>query len=525
MMKLLLAFLSLPWLLICSYAETIVIYHTSDVHGAYSARQAAWGSTVSARSIGGFPALSSLLKKEKNPYLVLDSGDMFMGTPEGYFSRGMASVALMNKLGYKAAVVGNHDFDYGEENLKKLVSSAAFAVLGADVYVKETGKHADYLKPYVMVEAGGRKIGVLGIASRNTYDYTMRENVERLRFSDEAEEAEKWVPEMRKAGAEVVVLLSHSGLNGGFNSRKVDLSGWEPDGEAQASGTLYIARRVKGIDVALGGHFHSGSRKGYHDKISGTFFAESYTELSCVSRVELEFDDKTGKFAGAKGRLVNLWTDETGEDPETAAVLKPFADLVRGEMDAVLGETLVDLTEPKKLDSPMGNWITDVMRKAAGADAAFHITDGTRAEIPRGKITLRHLYETMPFDNALVAMDLKGEDLVDLMRANLTPEMSHMQISGMKVVYSVQSPGAIADVKLYIGGKPVDPKAVYRVVTYSYLASGRPGGEVFTRGTNILDTRLHIRDLLVKEARTNSPLTLPEGGRIIRLDGTRKAKI
>lgn len=501
-----------------SYAKTIVIYHTSDVHGAYSARPAAWDSENSSRYIGGFPALSSLVRKEKNPYILLDSGDMFMGTPEGYFTKGMASIALMNKMGYKAVVVGNHDYDYGEENLKKLASSAAFAFLGADVYLKDTGKHVDYLKPYVVVEAGGKKIGVLGIATKNTFNYTMKENVEKLRFSDEAEEAAKWVPEIKKAGADVVVALVHSGISENFTSRKFDPSGWVPGKEEAGSGPIAIARRAGGIDVVLGGHFHAGAVKGYHDGKSGAFFFESYTELSCVSRVELDFDDRTGRFTGARGRLVNLWTDETGEDPEVAAVLKPFVDGVSGEMDRVIGESLADLTEPAGLDSTMGNWITDVMRKAVKADVAFHITYGTRADIPRGKITLRQLYRTMPFDNALVAMDLKGKYLIELMRRNLKADMSLMQVSGMKVFYRAGPSGKIGEIRLYVGDRPVDPDATYRVVTYSYLASGRSRGEVFTRGSNMWDTRIHIRDLLINEVRSNSPVTMPEGGRIVKLE-------
>ena len=98
--------------LIPAGASTVSVYHTSDVHGWYSARPAKWDPANSTRTIGGFAALSSLLKSEKNPYILLDSGDMFQGTPEGNYSKGMASVVLMNKLGYAAADVGNHDYDY-----------------------------------------------------------------------------------------------------------------------------------------------------------------------------------------------------------------------------------------------------------------------------------------------------------------------------------------------------------------------------------------------------------------------------
>ena len=152
---------------------TISVYHTSDVHGWYSSRSAKWDKENSTRAIGGFPALSALVKKEKNPWLLLDSGDMFQGTPEGNFTKGMATVALMNRLGYSAALVGNHDYDYGEESLKAMVSSASFAMLGANVYRKEDGKSASYLRPYTIVERAGKKIAVLGLAGKHTATSTL----------------------------------------------------------------------------------------------------------------------------------------------------------------------------------------------------------------------------------------------------------------------------------------------------------------------------------------------------------------
>ncbi|MBU2530043.1 MAG: metallophosphoesterase, partial [Elusimicrobia bacterium] len=93
-------------------AEIISVYNTTDVHGWYFSKPARWNKENPTREIGGFPALSSLLKKEKNPYILLDSGDIFQGTPEGNLTKGNASIALMNYLGYSAVTIGNHEYDY-----------------------------------------------------------------------------------------------------------------------------------------------------------------------------------------------------------------------------------------------------------------------------------------------------------------------------------------------------------------------------------------------------------------------------
>ena len=131
-------------------AEIISVYNTTDVHGWYFSRPARWNKADPKREIGGFSALSALLKKEKNPYILLDSGDMFQGTPEGNFTKGNASIALMNYLGYSAVTIGNHEYDYSEKNVKYLVKKAKFPFLGANVYYKKDGKSAEYLKPYTI---------------------------------------------------------------------------------------------------------------------------------------------------------------------------------------------------------------------------------------------------------------------------------------------------------------------------------------------------------------------------------------
>lgn len=517
------AFFILQAFFVFSRAETIVIYHTSDVHGSYSSRPASWNRKNPSRRIGGFAALSALVKKEKKPYMLLDSGDWFQGTPEGNFTKGVASVALMNKLGYKASAVGNHDYDYGEENLKSLVSSAKFAFLGANIYRKDTGVRVDYIKPYAIFEVGGKKIGVLGISNSDTVHTSVPTYVRHLAFGNEEEETARWVPEIKRKGADAVIVLAHAGMGGKFAPRRISLSGWVPGKNDAARGTVAIARSVPGIAAVLGGHRHSGTVEGYHDRKSATLLVESYSGLSAVSRVELEFDDETGRFTGAESRLVDLWVDETGEDKEVLETLKPFSDKLRAKMGRVVGETEVDLLRNSgDADSVIGNWVTDVMRKAGAADVAFENTYGIRADILKGKITFSQLYHALPFDDpTLVTLELSGKQLVELMRQNLSGGKSMMQVSGVKVRYNTAKDGRVKDVRLFAGGKPVGEKDVLRVATDSYLVTGGTGGRVFAEGKKINDTLVPIRDVVEKELEKSFPVRMPEGGRIIRERGRR----
>lgn len=504
-------------LLLCaaaSYAAKVAVYHTSDVHGWYSARPALWDKENSTRTIGGFPALASLLAREELPYLLLDSGDMFQGTPEGILTKGMASAVLMNQLGYAAAVPGNHDYDYGEAPLKAMVSSAAFAMLGANVYVKGTGAPAPYLKPYVVLERGGRKIAVLGLMNGYTSTLTFPPYVKHLEFRDEAAAAARLLPELKKAGADAVIAIAHLGLSDELSLKRLDISTWTFPADG---GTLRVARGAPGIDLILGGHNHAAFLKGWRDPVSGTWLGESGYGLSYVTRAELDFDDGTAKLKGIKVENLPLWTDETGEDPAVIKTVAGFGADVEREMGQAVGAALGDLGfSPEGLDSAIGNWGCDVTRAAAGTDLAFQNTKGIRSEIRKGEVRLRDLYQAVPFDNTVVTMRLTGAQIKRMLADNIYNGRSLMQVSGLEVAFKGVS-GRPAEVRIYRGGREIGDAEEFTVATNSYLAGGGDGGGVFSNGKDLKDTLLPVRDMLI-DAFKAGPVSPPATGRIRRLE-------
>ena len=500
-------------------AKTISIYHTSDVHGWYSDRPAKWDKENSTRAIGGFAALSSLLKTEKNPYILLDSGDMFQGTPEGNFTKGMSSIVLMNQLGYSAGLAGNHDYDYNEANFKTLVSSAAFPILGANVYVKATGKHVGYLKPYVIIERAGKRIAVLGITGEHTSHSTLPVNVAHLTFASEREETAKWMEEIRTRKPDAVVVLTHIGINGNFIGKKVDLSTITLTVEETdyRHGTVQIARAAKTAAVVIGGHNHTGLLKGYFDKPSSTLIAESFQELTHVTKVDLDFDDATGEFKSARAELLPLWTDKTGQDSEVLKTISALSVGVDEEMDKVVSETAVDLSfSPEGLDSSIGSWMTDAMRRQAGTDLAFQNTAGIRAGFNKGRIKMRDVYQIMPFENTLVTLTMTGSQLLELVRDNLHHDRSNLQVSGLSVKFHESPDDKILEIRLEKGGKKIEPKDKFSVVTSNYMTTGGTGGRMFTKAGNLQDTLRTVRDALITDLKENPITTAPPGGRITR---------
>lgn len=498
-----------------AWSLTISVYHTSDVHGWYYSRPAKWDKENSTRTIGGFPALSALVQADKNPKLLLDSGDTFQGTPEGTLTKGLATVTMMNHLGYSAAAVGNHDYDYSEANLREMVKQSKFPWLGANLYVKETGKAPDYVLPYKMVTAGGKRIAVIGILGEHTVTSTLPLNVKHLEFRSETAEAARWTKEVReKENPDAVLILAHNGLGAPHG---MDMTAWTPTEAHASSGTLGIAR-ASGADVVFGGHIHASLPGGYRDPVSGALLVESGSSLTHVSRVTLDFDDKTGKLKATAVELVPLWTDLTGEDQAAIAKLKVFSAQVDAEMGRRVSESAVDLGKSADgTDSPIGNWFADAMRRQSGADIAFQNTSGIRAEMKAGTITVRDVFQVMPFENTLVKLTLTGEQLRRLMADNFPNGFSKLQVSGLNV--TVKKPyDDPASVTLERNGKPVADADKFSVATNNYLTTGGTGGRVFSEDAKAEDTMQPIREVLMKDIADNPVRALPAGGRIVRLD-------
>jgi 2',3'-cyclic-nucleotide 2'-phosphodiesterase (5'-nucleotidase family) len=340
--------------------------------------------------------------------------------------------------------------------------------------------------------------------------------VRHLEFRDEASEAAARLPEIKKLNPDAVILLIHRGITEDLSVRSVDVSTWTFEGLG-AHSALLVARAAPGVDLVLGGHHHTSLLKGYHDPVSGAVLGESGYGLSSVTRAELEFDDATGKLTGVRAAILPLWVDQTGEDAGVLKAIAGFSARVEAEMGQVIGRAKTDLLfSPERLDSGIGNWVSDVTREATGAQLAFQNTGALRAELRRGEVRLRDLYQAMPFDNNLITMRLTGAQVRRLLADNLVGPKSFMQISGLQVEFKPGPGREPALLRVKYRGKEVKDAQEFTIVTNDYLAGGGTGGAVFAGGKDIKDTMLPMRDALLK-AFKKSPVSAPPTGRIKRL--------
>ncbi len=507
------ALVMLPTATVAAEPRRFVVFHTSDVHGFLASRlEPVVGGT--ARRVGGMAALTALVASERLPHVLVDSGDWYQGTPEGNLTRGAAVVTAMNLAGYTTAALGNHEFDYGEPNVRQLVAAASFPVLGANIVSRATGTRLPYLKASTTTTVAGVSVAFVGVITHHTATATLPQHVAHLEFTDEVVAAREATAEARKAGAEVVVVLSHCGLAPSRARQRLSPSALVLTAEDLAyRGDLAIARGAD-ADLVLGGHMHTGLTGPWVDPESGVPIVQSEANLVSVSRLEIAVTDSGPRRVTVTGRLVDLEVAVTGEDPKVKAHVEKTAREVGAALDEVIGRAneAVARIEPG-FDSPLGSWVADTMRAAASADVAVQNSYGVRADIPAGNITRRTLYEVYPFENTLIVVEMTGAALRRLVLDNLQADRSAIQLSGAHVRFR---PGDREALTITVGARPLDLSARYRVATNSYLANGGTGGAAMAGCPQTPDPR-NVRELLEAAVRRDRGLVPPPSGRFERM--------
>lgn len=472
----------------------LTILHINDFHGRllpYIVR-----SISEKIPVSGFAYLAQLINEErsKNPEgtILLSAGDMFQGTPQSNIFRGEPVVEIMNLLNFDAMAIGNHEFDWGQETLQKLVSLSKFPYLSANIFDKD-GKYLPYLKPYIILERKGLKIAVIGLTTPETAYITKPDYVQNLVFKNPEEVLPRIIDEVRNKGANLVVVLSHLGFDADKN----------------------LAEKVSGIDVIIGGHSHTVvinpaivrgviiTQAGYNGIYLGVLELKIQPDTNMILGYTKENELKT-VFAGPENKF----------DEKVAQIIDKYNNQLKEEFAKVVGETLVDLVRNYNEESNVGNVICDAMREATSADIAFQNSGGIRTDINKGPITMELVYTLLPFDNVLVVMDLTGAQILKLLEQSATLEKGILQQSGLKVKYDMTKPKGQRVLEVFVGDKPLELDKVYKVVTNDFLAAGGDNFVTFKEGKNLVYGDM-LRDVFIEYLKKHSPISPKIEGRSI----------
>ncbi len=533
---------------------------TNDLHGHIAPEPARFMNPAFPPPLGGAASAATYIKRIREeaaaagePVLLVDVGDMFQGTPIGNTTEGAAVVEYFNAIGYDFAVPGNHDFDLGRDVTERLARQSNFPWLSANVMDATTGEVVDWLRPTLMLDLAGVKVGVIGITTPATARMSFPENIKGLDFKPMPETIARHRDELRAQGADLIFLAIHEGLP--YDPKE----GWEKIAGRQAAaaaGTedggadivqdqpvtyganasyggmnlMELVNEVPGIDFAVGGHTHRGYQEPWIDPMNHTLCFESFGNGSSLGHAILLVDRATGTLIGwdrahDAGTLITLFEDEIIPDPEFTEVLRPHVEATQAEMARPIGQTAVALTRGGPGANLVGNVVTDAMREHFDADFAFQNLGGLRADLPPGPITAGDLFSVSPFQNELVLFKLDGRMLRRIIEAKVLGDSEGLCVSGVKVAFDPGRPDWDKVVLLEVGGKPWSPDAQYTAVCTNFLLEGNSGLDMLTTippedvtPTQVVDTEAVERYIV-----RNSPLRPTLDGRWTEQRGAAQA--
>jgi 2',3'-cyclic-nucleotide 2'-phosphodiesterase (5'-nucleotidase family) len=407
----------------------IIIFHFNDVHG----------------KIDNFAKVASIVERERrgggDVYLFC-AGDNFTGNPviDQYQPPGEPMLVLLNRLGLDVMTPGNHEFDFGLDNLTRFTAQARFPMLSANIRAPR-GVLPKLQPSLVLKTKDGVRIAVFGLIqteAESGLPSTHPDRVRGLRFSEPLQEAMKF-RKLRK-GNHVFLALTHLG----FDIDRV------------------LAERMPQLDAIIGGHSHT--RIDPAEMVNGVLIAQAGSDNRFLGRVELRI--RGGRVVEKKGTLIDLkeWREE---DPEIKAMIARFNQ--NPAFERVIAETPFALEGKDAL----GSLMTDAMRTIHGLDVAFQNEGGIRLRRLDEKITLKDVYTLDPFGNQVVEIAMTAEEIRGLIRDSFGKGNEiDLQVSGLSYTVRTESDLRIKEIDLRApDGRPLPEGRTYKVGVSSYVAS------------------------------------------------------
>ncbi|WP_428688281.1 bifunctional metallophosphatase/5'-nucleotidase [Roseibium sp.] len=490
-----------------AYADySLTILHTNDFHSRIEPINK-YDSTCKAednaegKCFGGTARLDTIIKERRaasNNSILVDGGDQFQGTLFYTYYKGKAAAEFMNKLGYEAMTVGNHEFDDGPEVLRGFMDAVDFPVLMSNADISKEPNLADKLMPSTVIERGGEKIGLIGLTPQDTGE--LSSSGPNVVFTDPVEAVTREAEKLKAQGVNKIIVLSHSG--------------YEVDKK--------VAANAPGIDVIVGGHSNtylsntSDKATGpYPTMIDGpdgspTAVVQAYAYGKFLGELNVSFDDN-GVIKEAAGEPI-ITDGKVAENPELVSRIKELAEPLDEIRQQVVAQASAPISGERDICRSqiceMGVLVTDAMLervKGQGVQIAIQNGGGLRASIDAGEITKGEVLTVLPFQNTLSTFELKGADVVAALENGVSQVEEGAgrfpQVAGLKYTFDKSKPAGerISGVMVLEGDAyvPIDPDKTYGVVSNNFMRGGGDGYKIFaSNGMNAYDFGPDVADVV-----------------------------
>ncbi|MEQ8256452.1 MAG: bifunctional metallophosphatase/5'-nucleotidase [Roseovarius confluentis] len=500
--------LTLSGLLMATAAQadyTLNILHTNDFHARFEPISK-YNSTCAPEDndagecFGGSARLATAIEEARadapNPVLV-DGGDQFQGTLFYNYYKGKLAAEMMNRLGYDAMTVGNHEFDDGPEVLRGFMDAVEFPVLMSNADTSREPLLADVIRKSTVIERDGEKIGLIGLTPQDTDE--LASPGPNIIFTPPADAVQHEVDKLTEQGVDKIIVLSHSGYG-------VD---------------QHVAETTTGVDVIVGGHSNTylsnndpDAAGPYPTMVGDTAIVQAYAYGKFLGRLDVVFND-AGEVTSATGNPL-IMDAAVAEDAEIVSRIQEAAkplDEIRNKVVAEAADAISgDRDACRAGECAMGNAVAEAMLARVadqGVEIALMNGGGVRASIDAGPITMGEVLTVLPFQNTLSTFRIDGATLKEALENGVSQfgegAGRFPQVAGMTFVFDPSAEVGSRITEVTVGGEPLDPERDYLAVSNDYLRNGGDGYSMLRDAADAYDFGPDVADVLAEYLAQNSP--------------------
>ncbi|MBS9717088.1 bifunctional metallophosphatase/5'-nucleotidase [Pseudohalocynthiibacter aestuariivivens] len=499
---------------------SLTILHTNDFHARFEPISK-YDSGCSAEDnaagecFGGTARLVTAITEARtrsNNAILVDGGDQFQGTLFYTYYKGALAAEMMNKLGYDAMTVGNHEFDDGPEVLRGFMDSIDFPILMSNANYSREALLSGTLQKSVVIERGGEKLGLIGLTPQDTDE--LASPGPNIVFTDPVDAVQSEVDRLEDEGVNKIIVLSHSGY-------VVDQR---------------VAAETTGVDVIVGGHSNTllsntneRATGPYPTMVGSTAIVQAYAYGKFLGELNVTFND-AGEVTEAVGEPL-VMDGSVAEDNATTDRIAELAKPLDEIRQRVVAETAAPINGDRDVcraqECEMGNLVADAMLarvKDQGVSIAIANSGGLRASIDAGEVTMGEVLTVLPFQNTLSTFQLSGAGILAALENGVSQVEEGAgrfpQVAGMKFIWDssvATGEGRVVEVMIAEGDAwvPLDPAKIYGVVTNNYVRGGGDGYKIFsTDGMNAYDYGPDLADVTAEYLTSQGPYRPYTDGRI-----------
>lgn len=446
--------------------------------------------------VGGIARLAGLADAERAaneaagvPTFLLVAGDAFTGTPYSSVFKGEVEFACLNAMGVDAMCLGNHEFDYGRVRLDELLATATFPVITTNVTIARSDPPQPFVKRDLWLDAGDRKMLIIGLTTPEAPVTTMPGNTAGLAFGD-PKAAAAAVITVNEKQADIIVALTHIGF--------------EED--------VKLAEALPALDIIIGGH--SQTKVDEVEMVGKTAVGQAFQYGEYLGRMDLVWEDDGG--VTVKSYKLLPVDAAAPVNKEIAAIVDGYKGKLSERLNEVVGKAPQPLPfgDTRLKEAVVGDLVADAMREATGADAALVNGGCIRGDIDAGDVTAGEVLTALPFNNEIVVLTLEGVVLraaLDYCGREKVGAGGFLQVSG--IAYTIIPGKGARDIA--VNGKPLDDAASYKVAMPDFIAGGGDGYDAFKTVTDVYKSGLMLSDVVIAALRVGKHAPAAPEGRIV----------